>query len=92
MLAQDLTRKRVGLGHVLDLVPEEGDAVDRILVSGMHLEHVPAYPEGAAVELEVVPGVLDLDEVPQDVVEVVEARPCSRRTIFERYSSGLPRP
>src|SRR5215203_1971857 len=73
VLAQDLTRQGVGFGHVLDLVPEEGDAVDRILVSGMHLKDVATYPEVAPVELEVVPGVLDLDEVPQNVVEVIEA-------------------
>ena len=66
MLAQDLTRKGVGLGHVLDLVPEEGDAVDRILISGMHLQYVAAHPEVAAAQLEVVPGVLDPDEVPQN--------------------------
>src|SRR5215210_8977635 len=73
VLAKDLTRQGVGLGHVLDLVSEEGDAVDRILVSGMYLEDVPTHPEVAAVELEVVPGVLDPDQVPQNVVQIVEA-------------------
>src|SRR5215218_9541576 len=85
VLAQDLTRQGVGFGHVLDLVPEEGDAVDRILVSGMHLKDVATYPEVAPVELEVVPGVLDLDEVPQNVVEVIEATLLQKdhlRTVF----------
>jgi hypothetical protein len=94
VLAQDLTRKGVGFGHVLDLVTEEGDSVDRILVGGMHLEHVATYPEVAPVELEVVPGVLDPDEVPQNVVEVVEASPLQKdhlRTVFLRATEAVDR-
>src|SRR5215211_328959 len=72
-LAQDLTCKRVDLGHALDLVAEEGDAVDGVLVGRVYLEDVAAHPEGAAGQLVVVARVLDVDEVPQHVVEVVEA-------------------
>jgi hypothetical protein len=72
-LAQDLARQRVDLGHALHLVPEQGDPVDRVLVGRVDLEHVAAHPEGAAGELEVVAGVLDVDEVTKHVVEVVEA-------------------
>ena len=39
----------------------------------MDLKHIPPDPERPPGELEVVPGVLDVDQVPQDVVEVVVA-------------------
>src|SRR5215218_3647771 len=74
-LAQDLTRQRFYLGHVLDLVSEEGDAVDGVLVGRVDLEYVAPHPERAAGKLEVVTRVLDAHQVPQDVVEVVEASP-----------------
>src|SRR5215208_2656890 len=51
----------------------------------MHLQHVATYPEVAPVELEVVPGVLDLDEIPQHVVEVIETALLQKdhlRTVF----------
>src|SRR5215210_5136383 len=51
----------------------------------MHLQDVATYPEVAPVELEVVPGVLDLDEIPQHVVEVIEAALLQKdhlRTVF----------
>ncbi|HWJ45570.1 MAG TPA: hypothetical protein VNR63_09305, partial [Gaiellaceae bacterium] len=55
----------------LDLVAEERDAVRGLLVRGLHLDDVALHAEGAAVELEVVPRVLDLHEVAQDPVDVV---------------------
>src|SRR5215204_3469797 len=44
----------------------------------MHLEHVAAHPEVPPVELEVISGVLDLDQVPQNIVEIVEATPLQK--------------
>src|SRR3712207_384382 len=39
------------------------------------LQDIAPHPEGAAGELEVVARVLDAHQIPQDVVEVVEAAP-----------------
>src|SRR3712207_6381421 len=50
VLAQDLAGQRVHLGHALDLIPEERDAVDRVLVCRMYLEDVAPHPEAAAGE------------------------------------------
>ena len=46
----DLARERVEVGDLLDLVPEERDAVGGLHVRGLHLDDVAPYAEAAAPE------------------------------------------
>src|SRR5699024_1976758 len=52
----------------LDLVPEHLDPDGELLVHRDDLHRVPAHPEGAAGEGEVVAGVLHRDELAQQLV------------------------
>ncbi len=70
VLGDDLTGHRVQGHEPLDLVTEELDADGVLLVDGEHLQRVTAHPERAAAEGEVVPGVLDADELPQQGVAI----------------------
>ena len=70
-LPQRLAAQRIDLGDRLDLVAEELDAQRPLLLVGRKdLDHVAAHPEGAAVEVEVVALVLDLDQLAQQRVAV----------------------
>ncbi len=64
-----LAAERIDLLDGLDRVAEELDA-DRglLLVRREHLDHVAAHAERAAVEVDVVSLVLDVDEHAQEVV------------------------
>ena len=51
------------------LVPEEADAVGPAFVPhGEDIQNVPPDPEGAPLEIEVVPLELDVDETPHDLL------------------------
>ncbi|OPY89290.1 MAG: hypothetical protein A4E73_03119 [Syntrophaceae bacterium PtaU1.Bin231] len=61
--------ERIDDGDRLDRVAEELDAQGPLfLVGRKDLDHVPADAEGAAVEVDVVAFVLNLDEAPQHLV------------------------
>ena len=61
--------QRVELGDRLDLVAEELDADGAVLLVGREdLDGVAAHAEGAAVEVDVVALVLDVDERPDEAV------------------------
>ena len=70
-LRVDLASERVEVRDLLDLVAEEGDAVRRLLVRGLHLHHVALHAEAPAPEDRVVPDVLALDQLPEDVVAIL---------------------
>ena len=56
---------------LLDLVPEERDAVRRLGRGRLHLDHVALDAEAPAAEQRVVPHVLRVDELAQELVAVV---------------------
>ena len=61
--------QRVDLADRVDLVAEELDADRRALLVGREdLDHVAAHAERAAVEVDVVALVLDVDQPPQQLV------------------------
>ena len=64
-----MPRSGIDLADRLDLVAEELDA-DRglVLVRREDLDHVAAHAERAAVEVDVVALVLDVDELPEQLV------------------------
>ena len=70
-LREHLARERVEVRHPLDLVAEERDAVRRLLVRRLHLDHVALHAEAAAAEHRVVADVLRVDQLPQQQVAVV---------------------
>ena len=70
-LRVDLTRDRVEVADLLDLVAEEGDPVGRLLVRGLHLDDVALHPEAAAAEHGVVADVLRVDQLAQHQIAVV---------------------
>ena len=70
-LAVDLAGERVEVRDLLDLVAEERDAVGRLHVRGLDLDHVALDAEPAAAEQRVVARVLDVDQLAQHEVAVV---------------------
>ena len=72
-LGEQLAGQRVELGDALDLVPEELDADDELLRSGLQLERVAADAEPRAAERLVVALVLEVDEVAEHGVASVLA-------------------
>ena len=67
-LAHDVAGERVKVVERLDLVAEELDADRELLVRGDDLDGVAAHPERAAVERQVVAGVLHVDQRAQQGV------------------------
>ena len=65
-----LAGQRVERDELVDLVAEQLDAKRGVLIRRTDLDDVAADPEGAARELVIVPFVLDLDELPQDLIAV----------------------
>ena len=77
--ALDLAAQRIDLADRLDLVAEELDADRRLLlVRGEDLDDVAAHAERAAVEVDVVALVLDVDEPAQAARRAGAPRPTSR--------------
>ena len=65
-LAEDLAAERIDLLDGVDLVAPELDANGAVLlVGGEDLDHVAAHPKGAAVKVDVVALVLNVDELAQ---------------------------
>ena len=65
----DLARHDVLLAERIDLVAEKFDADgDFGIGSGENLHDVPAHAEGGALEIDVVAGIVDLDEAAQKLV------------------------
>lgn len=91
VLTDDLAGQRVQGGQGLDLVAEHFDADGQFLVDREDLDGVPAHPEGAAGEGDVVARVLDVHEAAQQLVPV-GLLPTLRATIRSTYSWGVPRP
>ena len=69
-LPHHLTRQRVQVGELLDLVAEHLDADGELLVDREDLDRVAAHPERAAGERQVVARVLHVHQPPQQRVAV----------------------
>jgi hypothetical protein len=66
--ADGLAGQRIECDELVDLIAEQVDP-DRVLfVRGEHLDGVAAHPERAASEIVVVPFVLNLHELSQDLL------------------------
>ena len=76
----------------LDGVAEELDPERLLLVGRVDLDGVAPGPEGAADEVDVVAGVLQVDQPAQHVALVAPARRPQTPRMRSRYSSGEPRP
>ena len=68
--AKDLPGERIEPRELVDLVAEQPDAQRVLFVRRHDFDDVAADAEGAAAELRVVALVLDLDELPQNLVAV----------------------
>src|SRR5690242_15176563 len=62
-----LAGQRIERRELVDLVAEEFDPEPLFFVGGVNLDDVPAYAERAASKLMIVPFVLDLHELAQDL-------------------------
>ena len=69
-LREHLAGQRVEVRDLLDLVAEERDAVRRLRVRRLDLDHVTLHAETAAAENRVVARVLDVDQLAQDEIAV----------------------
>jgi len=67
-LALDLAGEGIDHRDAFDLITEHLDADRLAFVGGDHLDDIPAHAEGAAVEIDVVAGIVDLDQFLQDDV------------------------
>ena len=97
VLGDDLAGDRMEGHEPLDLVAEHLDPDRMLLVDGEDLDGVAANPEGAALEGDVVAGVLDVDEAPAAASRgrtppPPEAAPCGRRTPAGCPGRRSPRP
>ena len=70
MPADDLAGERIEPRQLVDFVAEQPDAKRVLLVRRHDLDDVAAHAEGAAPELHVVALVLDLDQLPEDLIAV----------------------
>ncbi len=66
----ELARERVDDLDGDDLVAEELDVIGELLVAGMQLDDIAAHAEGAALEVDVVVRVLEIDELVEHGVAV----------------------
>ena len=60
---QYLAGERINLGDALDLVSPKADAVGGLAVCRHHLQRVAPHAKGPALQIEVVPLVIDADQV-----------------------------
>ena len=81
----------VEVRDLLDLVAEHRDAVRRLRVRRLDLDHVALDLEAAAAEERVVADVLDVDQLCSITSRSVSS-PTVRKTTRFSYSSGEPRP
>ena len=90
-LVAHLAREHVEGDDALDGVAEHLDPQRLLLVGRVDLHGVATGPEGAADQVDVVAGVLEVDQPPQDLPLVVVLPTCKPR-MRSRYSSGEPNP
>ena len=67
-LDQEFAGQRVDLDDALDLVAEELHAQGDVLVGGKNFQRIASHPERAADESHVVAVVLDVDQVPNNLI------------------------
>jgi len=65
---QDFPSQRVKLDDPVHFVPEQFDADSELLVGRKDLDDISASTERAADERDIVPVVLEIDEMTQDLV------------------------
>ena len=71
-LSLDLSCEHVDLGNPVDLIPEKFHPHSGIgFIGRNNFHHISAHPEGASFEIHLVPVILDVDELPDDLVPVL---------------------
>ena len=71
-LRERVSGQHICLRNFIDLVAEELHAVGKlILIRRKNLYHVAAHTEGAAVKVEVISAVLDIDELCDDLIPIL---------------------
>ncbi len=58
----------VNLQNPLNLIPKKLNPDHILLVSRDNLHHIPAHPEGSPAEAQIVPGVLDPHQAPEEFI------------------------
>ena len=78
MAPDRLAGQRIERAQLVDLVAEQLDAQRALLVRQVDLDDVAADAEDAAAEIVVVPLVLNLDQLPEDLL-AIDALPALER-------------
>src|SRR3972149_890824 len=67
-LLQRVTRCGIDYGNPVDFIPKQFYAISSLFVGGEYLYNVPAYPQCATNEIDIVPLILDANELSQKFV------------------------
>ena len=71
-LSLDLSCEHVDLGNPVDLISEKFHPHSGIgFIGRNNLHHISAHPEGTSFKIHLVPVILDVDELPDDLVPVL---------------------
>ena len=66
------SRQRVHLGDPLNFIPEKLNTNQVIpTYRGIHLHYIPLYPETASLQIQVVPDILHLHQLPKQLFPVL---------------------
>ncbi len=67
-LLQDIPGQRIYPLKPFNLIPEKFNPDPVLPVSGPEFDHIPAHPEFSPLQLEVVPLILNLDQLGQQLI------------------------
>src|SRR5258706_126790 len=70
LAAQELAGQRVDHVDVADLIAEEFDAIGELFVRRLQLNHVAANAERAALEVDIIARVLEVDQLSEHLVAI----------------------
>ncbi len=80
---QDLAGHRIGFDDPVDFVSKQLDSDDILAVNRDDLNDIPTYPESAAAEPEIIPGILDANQLAQNLVAIPKV------AIFDRQRHAI---
>ena len=68
----NLSREHVDLGNPVNLIAEKFHPDCGIgLIGRNNLHHIPAHPESASLKVHLIPVILDVDKLPDDLIPVL---------------------
>ena len=72
-LCMHRTGQRIYLCNAVDLIAEKFDPQDIVTaLRRIYLQHIPAYTETAAVKIQIIAVILDIDQLVDHVVSVLD--------------------